>query len=77
MASRRPAKRPASEPATSHNVRKVVETFKKDPQLLLEMHQVLTKAYEKAGVTLTQSEKAQVLSALAAGSRGHSVIWPW
>lgn len=52
-------------PPTSDNVKKVIETLEKDPDLVKELNQVLAKAYDKAEVTLTQGEKADLFSLIA------------
>ena len=46
----------------SKKVEKVLTALKKDPQLMTELNQVLTKVYVKAGTPrLTPGEKVQVV----------------
>ena len=49
----------------SQNGDKVINKWKQDPDLWVEMGKVFTKATLKAKVTLTQDEKAEVLEKLA------------
>jgi hypothetical protein len=49
----------------SKNVDKAIKGLKKDPQLVKELNQALTKVYAKAGVSLTQTEKVEVVRGIA------------
>jgi len=53
---------PPEKPTASENVQKVIDAFKKDHELWKEVNQVFAKAYDRAQVTLTQSEKAELFS---------------
>ena len=49
----------------SPNAEKIKKQWIQDPELLIELGLVLTKATVKAKINLTQDEKAEVLEILA------------
>jgi hypothetical protein len=57
----------------SENAEKVKNQLVEDPELLIEMAVVFTKARVKARVDLTYVEKAEVLESLATAIRNQSV----
>jgi hypothetical protein len=58
----------------TENVKKVLEVFKSNFQFALDLHKVLARLYETAGVELTQAEKAAVLTQIAAKYGEHVVV---
>jgi len=57
----------------SPHAEKIKEKWIEDPELLIEMGLVLTKASVEAKVNLTQDEKAEVLEILADAIRAGDV----
>lgn len=51
----------------------VLKKFKDDPELLIELAVVLTKARAKAKVNLTQEEKAEVFDKIADAIRTQAI----
>ena len=51
----------------------VLKKFKDDPELLIELALVLTKARVKAKVNLTQEEKAEVFDKIADAIRNQAI----
>ena len=48
----------------SPNAQRVIDKWKQEPELLIELGLVLTRASVKAKVNLTKDEKAEVFEAL-------------
>lgn len=55
------------------NVEKVKKQFIEDPELLIQLALVVTRARVKAKVNLTQDEKAEVFDALADAIRTQAI----
>ena len=60
---------PEEMPEVTANVKKALEVFLDDPQLVRDFNQVLATLYERAGVHLTYAEKAALLNEIAATFR--------
>jgi hypothetical protein len=58
----------------SKNVDKAMTGLKQDHQLVTKLNQALTDVYAKAGVSLTQSEKVEVVRAIAAALNANGSI---
>lgn len=65
-------------PKITANVKKALGVLAGDPKLTRELHEVLARLYEKAGVKLTQAEKAALLAEVGAsiGQRKYGTTHP-
>lgn len=59
------------------NVSRVLSTLQEDETLVKELHSVLNKVYEKAGVRLTQMEKAAFMKELGDEIGRCSAVVAW
>ncbi|MBZ5588432.1 MAG: hypothetical protein LAO05_07705 [Acidobacteriia bacterium] len=64
-----------TEPKVTENVKKALATLLDDEKLLLDLHVVFARLYEKANVKLTRAEKSSLFSEIAAEiASGHRPI---
>ena len=70
-----PIRRPL--PTIPTNVSKVLDTLNEDPILARELQTTLAKLYEKAGVNLSQNEKALLMNEFGrlVGQNAAVVAW--
>lgn len=53
-------------PRVTVDVKKTLEVLASNPQLVLALHRVFARLYKKAGVRLTQAEKAGLFKEIGA-----------